>query len=160
MSVTIEMPSLLMLRVSFRPGTPAIPRSIGCVIWDSTLGRRERGCTRDDLDLDVREIGDGVDRELFGRVEPGPMMPRQIMTRDERVLGCPEHYTSHGTTSCSLLGDFATKDKCAFDDDLFALDQTLADLGNLGRLASDLHLPDSNVPGSRSTNTTLSSPIG
>ncbi len=36
MSVTMEMPSLLTLRVSWRPGTPAVPRSIGCVICDST----------------------------------------------------------------------------------------------------------------------------
>ena len=36
MSVTIEMPSLLTLRTRFKPGTPAMPRSMGSVICDST----------------------------------------------------------------------------------------------------------------------------
>ena len=35
-SVTIEMPSLLTLRVSVSPGMPAMARSIGCVICVST----------------------------------------------------------------------------------------------------------------------------
>ena len=34
--VTIEIPSLVTLRTSLSPGVPAIPRSIGCVIWLST----------------------------------------------------------------------------------------------------------------------------
>ena len=69
MSVTIEMPSLLTLRVCVRPGDArhaALDRLRDLRLH---LGRGERRRARDDLHLDVRDVGYGVDRQLRRRVD-------------------------------------------------------------------------------------------
>ena len=78
-SHTIEMPSLEMLRVIVRPGMPATPRSIGCVICDSTSVAlsalaRVTTCTWTFVTSGTASMG-----SLDSAVNPPAMIPRQIM---------------------------------------------------------------------------------